>query len=360
MATEASTIAGTPWTIGTGGNDSLEGTVAGDVLLGGGGNDTLRGGSGDDLLFAGDRDAPVYRVTFQPLNGSGVAGSGTIAVNGNLALVTLTVDGLEPNQPHPILLRGLEFTGDNLSSGVPAQSNDADEDGFIEDNEGQASYGPVLVPLVAGPEGATATGEFALQRTIDFGDPATFAEGADRADLGLLSNRVIIIHGLTVPEGAGGGTPGEVDGSGGFKPLLPVAAGAIDVVLGSETGGSTLSGGDGNDVLFGGTGDDTLSGDAGQDVMAGGDGDDTLTGGGGPDTFVYTSGNDNVVDFRFEEGDRLSLGNGTDAATAIGAASPLEEPGTGQVVGTLFTFEQGTLAVGGIDLANLTADYFVT
>lgn len=35
MATNASTIAGTPWTIGTGGNDSLEGTVAGDVLLGG-------------------------------------------------------------------------------------------------------------------------------------------------------------------------------------------------------------------------------------------------------------------------------------------------------------------------------------
>ena len=36
-----------------------------------------------------------------------------------------------------------------------------------------------------------------------------------------------MIHGLTVPSGAGAGTPGEVDGTGGYKATLPVADGFI-------------------------------------------------------------------------------------------------------------------------------------
>jgi hypothetical protein len=41
-----------------------------------------------------------------------------------------------------------------------------------------------------------------------------------------LQLREIIIHGLTVPA-AGAGTPAEVDGTAGYKTVLPVAGGEI-------------------------------------------------------------------------------------------------------------------------------------
>lgn len=209
---------------------------------------------------------------------------------------------------------------------------------------------------------------------------------------------MIEIHGLTVEEGVGTGTAGEVDGTGGYKPLLPVAAGTIELVSGAESGGSTLNGGDGNDVLLGGNGDDTLNGDNGQDVLSGGDGNDTLTGGAGPDTFVYTAGDDVVTDFEFNQGDRISLGNGIDVETALAAATPLQtadddgtdgEPTDGQTpddqptdgqtpndqtpddqtpddqtpdgeTGVVWNFEDGgSLTVLGVNVEDLTSDYFV-
>ena len=50
------------------------------------------------------------------------------------------------------------------------------------------------------------------------------------SDVFPLNNRAIVIHGLTVPVGAGAGTPGEVDGTGGYKAMLPVADGLIRAV----------------------------------------------------------------------------------------------------------------------------------
>ena len=41
----------------------------------------------------------------------------------------------------------------------------------------------------------------------------------------MVALRELVIHGLTVPEGAGAGTPGEVDGTAGYKLVLPVASG---------------------------------------------------------------------------------------------------------------------------------------
>jgi hypothetical protein len=44
-----------------------------------------------------------------------------------------------------------------------------------------------------------------------------------------LELREVVIHGLTVPA-VGAGTPGEVDGSAGYKVVLPVAGGEIHAV----------------------------------------------------------------------------------------------------------------------------------
>ena len=41
-----------------------------------------------------------------------------------------------------------------------------------------------------------------------------------------LELREIVIHGLTVPA-VGSGTPGEVDGTAGYKVVVPVAGGEI-------------------------------------------------------------------------------------------------------------------------------------
>jgi surface adhesion protein len=91
-----------------------------------------------------------------------------------------------------------------------------------------------------------------------------------------------------------------------------------DIVMGTD-GDDEISGFDGDDELRGGAGDDTLMGGRGSDIMFGGAGDDTLMGGRGSDIMFGGSGSDNfvidfltdvpdeVMDFRPEEGDTLSL-----------------------------------------------------
>jgi hypothetical protein len=56
----------------------------------------------------------------------------------------------------------------------------------------------------------------------------------------------------------------------------------------------TISGDEGNDVLFGGSNTDTLSGGDGDDILSGGAGKDTIKGGSGKDLFIYTKKQDTV------------------------------------------------------------------
>jgi len=57
---------------------------------------------------------------------------------------------------------------------------------------------------------------------------------------------------------------------------------------------STVSGGDGKDVLIGGVGNDSISGNAGRDTLVGNFGSDRLAGNGGRDRIAADSGNDIV------------------------------------------------------------------
>ncbi len=70
-----------------------------------------------------------------------------------------------------------------------------------------------------------------------------------------------------------------------------------------------LFGGDGADTIWSGAGSDVARGGAGNDQIYGGLNDDVLYGETGADTFVFdlTSGVDQVMDFSFAEGDRLSI-----------------------------------------------------
>ncbi len=168
--------------------------------------------------------------------------------------------------------------------------------------------------------------------------------------------REYVIHGLTVDGSKGAGTPGEVDGTAGYKLVLPVASAEFEAV-GSElygdngadklTGGrgdDTLDGGDGNDelrgaggddLLMGGRGDDSLFGDAGADALYGGAGNDMLFGGAGADILLGGAGDDVLygdagpetargADLAGDQlnggagNDQLWIGDGLDSATGGG------------------------------------------
>ena len=97
-------------------------------------------------------------------------------------------------------------------------TQDPDGDGWLEKSEAEAFVGPELVLL--GSPTADASGN------IDYTQTFT----VDATLLGDLTKRAFEIHGRTVPANFGAGTPGEVNGTGGYKADLPVAAGLITFV----------------------------------------------------------------------------------------------------------------------------------
>ena len=132
---------------------------------------------------------------------------------------------------------------DDRPSLLPNYRLDADKDGFVEDKEGEPVVAPVVLALTedgtisnaeAGLDfpNADASGAFRLSRTYDFdeADPAEaaiFKELTDR-----LTGREVQVHGLFVPATEGEGTPGEVNGTAGYKATLPVANGILLPVTG--------------------------------------------------------------------------------------------------------------------------------
>ena len=85
---------------------------------------------------------------------------------------------------------------------------------------------------------------------------------------------------------SGGGVRASIDGGDGNDRLIDVTGAfggpGADELVGAEAGefGTSLAGGEGDDVVTGGGGDDRLEGGAGQDRLNGGGGDDRLVGDG--------------------------------------------------------------------------------
>ena len=199
----------------------------------------------------------LFTADLEPLNGSGVSGTALLTLDQGAG--TLTVDivaaGLEPDMPHAQHIHGRfdgpdGFDGGRVDSVVPGIDQDADGDGFIELGEGLSEYGPVILPLsqppASGDDPATLsfptapTGTLTFSQTYDLNDEGQFffpmmppaMGGPDYTgdDVTPLDFGVIVLHGLTVDGTAGAGTSGEIDGTAGYKPTLPVSAGAIVAV----------------------------------------------------------------------------------------------------------------------------------
>ncbi|MDP3608563.1 MAG: Calx-beta domain-containing protein [Methylophilus sp.] len=109
--------------------------------------------------------------------------------------------------------------------------------------------------------------------------------------------------------------------------------GGNDAISGGA-GADSIFGGDGADRLDGGQGDDVLDGGSGNDILIGGAGNDTLTGGSGSDVFVWTladngtvgaPANDVITDFSTQANvDKLDLRDLLQGETAEGIGANLE------------------------------------
>ena len=159
--------------------------------------------------------APIYYVAdLTPLNNSGVTGTVNLTLDGNMLTVTEHATGLEASMPHPQHIHG-QLGAAAPNTALPTAASDADHDGFIELAEGRTTYGPILVDLSSPPGGAVADfptapgGVIDFTQTYDLTSPTTFDAGFTANDLLPLTNREIVIHGLTVAAGIGAGTPGE-------------------------------------------------------------------------------------------------------------------------------------------------------
>lgn len=189
----------------------------------------------------------MFTSDLKPLNGSGVTGTANLTLNKNELTVRIDATGLEPDQTHPQHIHGLVGTnGHPQVSLAPTETNDADGDGFIELAEGLPAYGPVLLPLTSPPGGATADfstapgGVINFQQVYQLPDLGIYADEFSVAELLPLTWREIVLHGMTVDGTAGAGTPGEVNGTAGYKATLPVAAGLITVVGANGDGAAVV------------------------------------------------------------------------------------------------------------------------
>jgi hypothetical protein len=140
----------------------------------------------------------VFRASLDPLNGSGVSGSALLRLNGTTLTVRLDVRGLETNQSHLAHIHG--FATDTKAT-CPGAAADTNGDKIISFTEGLASFGPVLVELANQQVGAN--GRLTVTKTIT----------ENVQSLLPLTNRAIVVHGLTV--------------NGAYVPSLPVACGTI-------------------------------------------------------------------------------------------------------------------------------------
>jgi hypothetical protein len=206
--------------------------------------------SGLNLGSDNEDDAETYFTILTPTNNSGVLGLGRVTLHGTTLSVDVVASGLTPGQVHPLHIHGFL---DEDPERTPTVRDDLDEDGFVETPEAEAlAIGQIIAGLTTTGEAqallqsspnfptADANGVVSFSQTYEL-DPD---ERDDAFILEQLRDRVegrfLEFHGLTLTAGEGDGTGNEVNGTGGYNPLVPVAGGALtelDGLVGTVLGG---------------------------------------------------------------------------------------------------------------------------
>jgi len=283
--------------VGGTGKDLIEGLGGADTLFGMGGNDTLRGGDGNDYLSGG--------------NGSGT-GSGNDVLEGGIGNDTLrgedgnnTLTGGAGDDQY--VYGGGSDVIDNTGGGTDWLFF---QNGITTSQLAFTRDGDDLVITVNGnaSQRVTVTDHFlGGDLALDYLQPASGSA------LNTAAINALVTTGGGDDGGGddGGGTPGT--GNDADYPSVKTGTSAGEQIVGTNgrdlikglAGDDTLfgmgaddklDGGDGDDYLSGGNGSssgsgvDILIGGAGADQLVGEDGDDMLFGGTGDDTYFYAAG----------------------------------------------------------------------
>ena len=230
-----------------GGNDILEGGGGNDILSGNSENDIVRGGSGIDEVFYNSSAGPT--VSFNALSNAytisgGEDGSDVVTGIENFTFVT-----------GGFTTATVVLTGPNVVTG-----------------SGTAN---------------TLFGTLGMDVYQGLGGDDTFISGwgADQMEGGIGIDTAYYydsVQGVIANLVTNLGSYGEAEGD---------SYNSIENVIGSNTGGDTLTGGDENNFFNGFGGADTLTGAGGGDSLFGGDGDDLIRPGAG---FDYVVGGNNI------------------------------------------------------------------
>jgi len=283
--------------VGSTGKDLIEGLGGADTLFGMGGNDTLRGGEGNDYLSGGNGGG----------TGSGddvlEGGAGNDTLRGEDGSNTLTGGAGDDQYVYGGGNDVIDNTGggtdwlifqNGITTSQLAFTRDGDD--LVITVNGNASQRVIVTDHFLG-------GDLA----IDYLQPASGSA------LNTAAINALVTTGGGDDGGGdeGGGTPGT--GNDADYPSVKTGTSAGEQIVGTSgrdlikglAGDDTLfgmgaddklDGGDGDDYLSGGNGSfsgsgvDILIGGAGADQLVGEDGDDLLFGGTGDDTYFYAAG----------------------------------------------------------------------
>jgi len=161
--------------------------------------------------------ATSFSATLSALPNTSGSGKASLRLSADrkTLLVHITARGLEAGGQHVSHIHGLSSGGQPVNSTCPTLAQDTDRDTFVELDEGLATYGPILIDFMNIDPNQDGVIDF--RTTIRL----TGSEG-----ILPLADREIVVHGMSVGA-VGAGTPGEVDGTAGYKTVLPVLCGAI-------------------------------------------------------------------------------------------------------------------------------------
>lgn len=330
---------------GTGGDDTLLGTMCADDIDGGdgddnidgrAGNDVIAGGRGDDHIVAGSGNDTVFGGAGNDIVFGGAGNDHISGGAGNDRLFGDDGDDVIFGDAGDDLLRGGE--GDDLLSGGAGRDilkGDAGDDVLDGGDGNDELHGGTGNDVLVDGSGEDAvyggSGDDHLIAALDGSDDVyDGGEGCDTIDYSASTQGVSI----DLEEGIAFGAETGTDTISGFE----AASGG--------SGDDEITGNSGNNVLSGNGGDDRIDGQCGHDVISGGDGNDLLIDGSGEDVVSGGSGDDYLIAALDGDNDIYDGGEGCDTLDYSGTSEGVT---VNLVSGTACGLEIGDDAISGFE-----------
>ena len=295
---------------GSGGGDVFNGDAGDDTLVAAAGAETMDGGDGIDTIDLSVGNFPyIFNMTTGAVNYGGelftnfenaIMGDGNDSVTGSADANSIlagggndTVDGGGGNDT----IDG--GAGNDLLDGG---NGDDSVDGGLGDDTLNAGSGNDTLNGGDGNDRLNRGGGSSLTDAY-YGGAGIDTIGADGIGFSStvvfnLTTGFLLLSGSNYEIWNGFENYDGSSGTGGESVIGTAGANLIE----TGSGSNSLDGAGGSDTLMAGGGNDTLLGGGGNDLLNGEAGDDTLTGGSGADTLLGDIGND-----------RLTAGNGADS-----------------------------------------------